>query len=176
MSMDLDVKITRNIDINHMLTNCQKELVNLSNFKEMPEMEIFQLKNGLKVELNGDHLLEPGELLIIKFKNMAEEISLAITEINLLLPYIDKDEAGIWGGVSVQGEDESKFLLAAGIALYLSNYCNSNVIDERCFWTTERESDYESFSSSLKNNKFPGNNVDFNLLCHLFYDMLPKGE
>ena len=41
MSMDLDVKITRNIDINHMLINCQKELVNLSNFKEMPEMEIF---------------------------------------------------------------------------------------------------------------------------------------
>lgn len=175
MSIDLDVKITRDVEIRHLMVNCQNELVKLCKFKEIPQLEIYQLKNGLVSEMVNEHYITPRESFIITFNNIKQEINLTITEMKLQLPYVDEDEAGIWGGISIQGEDECKYLLAAGVALYLSNHCKSNVIDERCIWTTNRECTYERFFDSLE-LKSNISNVDFNILCHEFFTTLPKKE
>jgi len=97
-----------------------------------------------------------------------------MVKVELLLPYIDTEKSGIWAGISVQGEEKVKYLLAAGVVLSLSYNCGAVIIDERRYWNDERISDCNSFYNSGKlNNTKP---ITFTSLCDLFYDSLPKGE
>ena len=94
------------------------------------------------------------------------------------LPYITQEEAGQYFGIIVQGEYPLKYLLGGAIALYVSRTCGTVIIDERCFWSKERETDADSFGCSLKFSLEKNNNSTNNLqnLSEIFYDSLPKGR
>lgn len=180
MSMDLDVKLTKNTTIAQLISDSKRELQKITNVNDIPDISVSLWEKGVKLPVDKDDFLKPGDTFIIKFTELEEEISLTMTEVKLLPPYIDAEEAGIWAGVSVQGEEKVKYLLAAGVALFLSYNCDSVIIDESLYWNNKRISDYDSFYNSRKLNttslgKEKADN-SFTNLCDLFYESLPKGD
>lgn len=153
MSLDLDIKIRNGIKLKELLVNCRTELIKLTGCKNISEIQGYVLNHGLKGVPDEDYTLSVKDMVVIKFQNYTDEVSLVITELEFRPPYILKDNAGIWAGISVQGVNEQKLLLAAGIALCLSKLCDSNIVDERMIWSKKRESTYNTFFEGLKINK-----------------------
>lgn len=159
MSLDLDIKIKKNIKLKDVLINCRSELINLTKEMNIPEIQSYVLNDGFKRFPNDGYVLTGKDMIIIYFQNYRDEVSLIITEFECYPPYILKDKAGIWAGVSVQSANNQKLLLAAGVALSLSKLCGSNIIDERMVWSKNRESTYNTFLEGLKNNKIICTNI-----------------
>lgn len=153
MSLDLDVKLTKEIRLDNLLSNSKSEMIKLTNFYDIPELQGFLLKSGSKAIPKENYVLKPDDVIIIKFQDISEEVNLIIIEMECMPLYVTEDEAGVWAGISIQGDNIVKTFLALGIALSLSALCDSNITDERNFWCGERESSYNSFLAKMNNKK-----------------------
>lgn len=177
MSLDLDIKITKEVKFYDLLVGCRNELIKLTNFEDIPYIQAYQMKSGIKFTLEEDYLLKPDELLVFKFKDISDEVSMVITVIKPFPPYIMENEADTWAGISVQGSSSIKIFLASGLALCLANFCNSVILDERMFWCWKRECTYDVFSNRLKINiKKNFNNLNFRDVCEIFFENIIKDE
>lgn len=174
MALDLHVKLTKDIKVNSLLSNCRKELRKLTDFEKIPYIQAYWLENGVRIMPEEDCLLTSHDVIVVKFQDIKDEVSIIITELKLLPPYIMEEEAGIWAGISVQGGGGSniKLLLAAGLALCLANMCDSHIEDDRNLWCKERESSYEVFFNGLKctTESLSNNckNLEFKDICDSF--------
>lgn len=153
MSLDLDIKIHNGIKLKHVLIDTRNELIKITKYKNLPEMQSYILKQGSKYMPNDDYILNTDDMVIIKPQNCNNEVILVVTELEFYPPYITQDKVGIWAGISVQGANDQKLLLAASIALCLSKLCNSCILDERTVWSNKRQSTYNEFSNDLKISK-----------------------
>ncbi len=186
MSIDLDTKLVKDVTIKDLLIGTKSELMNLINYIEIPDLEIKQLVKGQRYNIDENSILKSKMSLLINFKGAEDEVNVILTEIELSLPYIAEEDAGVWLGLSIQGEEPIKFFLASGIALYVSKICDSIIFDERSFWTINRENNFSSFSESIKLNnineinELKNHNYNINdrlkIISKKFYDVLPKGN
>lgn len=153
MSLDLNVKLTKDIKLKDLLANCRQELIRLTDFQEMPYLQASLMEAGIKAVPGEDYILTADDLMLINFRDHSDIVSIVITELELFPPYVMEEEAGIWAGISVQGGNRTKILLAAGIALSLAQMCNTGIEDDRMFWCKRRSSSYEEFFKDLKSNR-----------------------
>ena len=73
----------------------------------------------------------------------------AVIKIEELPPYITKDEAGIWAGITVAASRTPlEFSLAASVAVALAKLNNTFVVDEG-IWVSQRESLPDEFARIL---------------------------
>ena len=117
-----------------------EEIKKLTNLQTLPNLIIKQMDKGVEEIISDEIVLRPAELYLSEFYGYNNMINLTITEI-IQAPYITKEEVGIWTGIFVQGESFIQLLLATGLALYLSQQCNTPIIDERCYWVNHRAAD-----------------------------------
>ncbi len=177
MSLDLDVSLTREITIKDLLFKSREELIKLTQYNDMPYIQALQLKEGKRIEIDEKHVLKPNNVLCLKFQNTANEVYVTVTEIQPEPPYISEAESGITASVSMNGNDVLKYFLVTGIALSLSNYCNTDIYDERRCWSKERINTYDKFCNELKINidsQEKKGVLNIETVCELFYANLRK--
>jgi hypothetical protein len=134
------------------------------------------MKKGVLYEVSADMILQPNASYFVSCKETEDEVGLVITETELQLPYITEEEAGQWLGIIIQGEYPVKFLLGAAIALHISRLCETKILDERCFWSKNRENDLEAFLDSIRLNITNDSScTNIQTVSEDFYKSLPKG-
>lgn len=98
-----------------------------------------EIKRREQLQLGG------GDYVFVQFVHYVSGVSLLITEIS----DIQGEGKELWASISMQGERKYDFILASCLALSLSKKYNSDIYDERMYWTDRRKSNYNNFANDL---------------------------
>ncbi|MCP1311768.1 hypothetical protein [Paenibacillus tyrfis] len=104
-----------------------------------------------------EEIFQENRLFLIYFQDSNDErVSITLTKIETMSPYINIVEAGTWITIGIEGSrsrEAVQFSLAAGLAYTLGKLNDSIILDEVGYWSKHRESTPSEFYNELAQEK-----------------------
>lgn len=150
MSLDLEIKLYKPVQVQPLLVQTQQVLCSLLKFSRIGTVIFSPMETLIAVKKNSTYF--------IALEDLAEEkIELTFTFVPNTPGYEDPEEEGWWAGITVRAVLNApiKMALSAALAIALASLQQSTIRDERRAWTASHVTSPINFLEKMTITKVP---------------------